>query len=324
MKHTLFLRFWWLLKLLVFLLSCWFIWFHLVTEIKTLGNYREPSKAIAELLAHPLFYLVLLLALFNWSLEALKWKFLLRKIENVSFLDALRAFFNGITLSFFTPNRVGEFAGRILYLSAGNRVRGALLTVLGSSAQLLITIQAGLLAFWFFLPRLLDLDLFSERVLRAALLLFFILCTWSWFRFPKLASWLDRFRIKSAWKEKMHVWDQCSFSDLLSVWLLSAGRYTVFTAQQVLLFMILEPHVSPSETAALSALSFFLITVIPSIALGELGIRGSVNLALFGLAGLTSSTILLVTFGLWSINIALPAVLGAVSVLFLKLKTRTS
>ena len=140
---------------------------------------------------------------------------------------------------------------------------------------------------------------------------------------PKLVKLTDRLNIRHSLKEKAHIWDSCTSGDLLRVWGLSFLRYGVFTLQSVLLLRIVEVPASFAELAGLTALSYFFITLIPSIALGELGIRGSVNLALFGYAGALPSDILPATFALWAINLALPALFGAASVLFLKIRKHT-
>ncbi|MBK7966783.1 MAG: hypothetical protein IPK10_17035 [Bacteroidetes bacterium] len=55
--------------------------------------------------------------------------------------------------------------------------------------------------------------------------------------------------------------------------------------------------------------------------MGELGVRGGVNIAVFGFGGWMSADVLMVTFALWFINLVLPALMGACSILFLKLKS---
>ena len=75
-----------------------------------------------------LLALVLVLMLLNWGLEATKWKFLLRKIEIITFTKAMKSIFAGACVSIFTPNRLGEFGGRIFYLKPSNRVYGVMIT----------------------------------------------------------------------------------------------------------------------------------------------------------------------------------------------------
>ena len=221
-------------------------------------------------------------------------KWVIKKVQNVSFLRSIRAFFNGVTVSFFTPNRSGDFAVRILYLNPENRIRGALLTFLSSSAQLLVTLQLGLLSLIYFLPDFIEFSHWEIQVFRLVLFLIALGVTGAWLHLPVVVRWVDKLKIKSSWKEKMHIWERCSRADFFVLWCLSLLRYSVFTFQQLLLFAIIMPAVSFPLMMGLSALSFFLITIIPSIALGELGVRGGVNIAVFGYAGWMSSDVLMV------------------------------
>lgn len=318
-------RRWWLLKIVVFLISCWFIWWHVHTELNMVGAaasfFRE--EAFSGDTARCML-LVCLLALINWSLEAVKWKFLISKTEAVSFIKSLRAFFNGITLSFFTPNRIGEFAGRVIYLRGENRITGALLSFIGSAAQLLVTIQCGAIAAMLYIDKFIELQALHLQLLRTGFFLLLLISTWCWWNMPKLVRITDKLNIRTSWKEKVHIWDRCSSADLIRVWALSFLRYAVFTTQSVLMFKAVGVNAGSGELAGLTALSYIFITIIPSIALGELGIRGSVNIALFGYAGALSSDILLATFGIWLINLAFPALFGAISVLFLKIRKHTT
>ena len=81
---------------------------------------------------YPLIGLVILMMFLNWFLESLKWRFLISKIEKVSIKRSIRAVFSGITVSAFTPNRVGEYGGRVFCLEKADRIQGVLITVIGS------------------------------------------------------------------------------------------------------------------------------------------------------------------------------------------------
>ena len=88
---------------------------------------------------------VILMMFLNWFLESLKWRFLISKIEKITIKRSIRAVFSGITVSAFTPNRVGEYAGRVFCLEKADRIQGVLITIIGSMAQLLTTIVFGLI-----------------------------------------------------------------------------------------------------------------------------------------------------------------------------------
>ena len=52
----------------------------------------------------------------NWSIEAIKWRLLIKKMQPITFIEALKGVLSGVAVGTFTPNRIGEFGGRILYL----------------------------------------------------------------------------------------------------------------------------------------------------------------------------------------------------------------
>src|SRR5581483_2865838 len=88
--------------------------------------------------------LTVLLMFVNWGLEGRKWQVIIKRIQRLSFIQSCKAVFTGTTLAFFTPNRIGEYMGRILYLDEGKRVNAISLTIVCSMAQLLVTWVAGI------------------------------------------------------------------------------------------------------------------------------------------------------------------------------------
>ena len=89
------------------------------------------------------FWLVILLALVNWGIEARKWQVLLKPLQSIRFLRAYRSVLSGLALSLNTPNRMGEYGGRILYVKEGSRLKAISLSIAGSISQLIITLALG-------------------------------------------------------------------------------------------------------------------------------------------------------------------------------------
>jgi uncharacterized membrane protein YbhN (UPF0104 family) len=87
----------------------------------------------------PLLILVLILMFVNWGIEALKWKQLLRKIQQLSFVQSFKAILAGCTVSLMTPNRIGEFGGRLIYVENEYKVKAIALSILGGVTQLFVT-----------------------------------------------------------------------------------------------------------------------------------------------------------------------------------------
>ena len=145
-----------LIQLVIFLVTYLFIYHQVFnkTDLSSLLLRMESDLAKPEFQTGLL--LVMTLMLVNWSVEAFKWKYLIGKVEEVTFFKAYQAVLTGISISSFIPNRVGEFFGRIYILKTASRIEGILITVVGSMSQLLITILAGTAALLIFIPKYLS------------------------------------------------------------------------------------------------------------------------------------------------------------------------
>jgi hypothetical protein len=89
------------------------------------------------------FWTVIILTFINWGLEAKKWQALMKHLEPLSYATALKGVLSGVTLSLNTPNRMGEYGGRLLYVKEGNRIKSVSLSIAGSICQLTITVLMG-------------------------------------------------------------------------------------------------------------------------------------------------------------------------------------
>ena len=125
----------------------------------------------------------------------------------------------------------------------------------------------------------------------------------------KLTKRLEKYK---KWRNYWHIVKLYRRSELAVVLLLSLLRYVIFALQYVFLLWFFGVSAPLANILILVSSIFFIQTIVPSIALVELGIRG--NVALFFLTYITQNSlaILAATFSLWTINLLLPAILGAV------------
>jgi hypothetical protein len=282
--------------------------------------------------------LVLLLMLVNWGIESQKWRFIIKKIEKVSFFKSLQAVFTGVSISFFTPNRTGEFVGRAFILDKASHVEGILLTIVGSMCQLYITILTGTLALLVFIPKFLGHTTFFSGyifvgiafliILMDLLLLFLLLNIQflSVLREKLLRSRLKRFR------RHLAVFSEFRPRDMIYVIFMSFLRYTVFTSQFIILLKMFSIPVSLFDGIIITSLVFFILSIVPTVTLTELGIRDSATIYFFGIyfshsAGMSDPVmigILSAATLLWIINLAIPAVTGTLFVFRLKFFRKNS
>ena len=137
------------IKVIIVCLAFWFLY----QKVFLNDSYLEVKTQFLSILSEGNYFdiiIVFSLMLVNWSIDAIKWQFLVSKMEKVSFWLAIKAVFLGITVSLFTPNRVGEFGGRVFCLQKADRVKAVLVTIFGNITQLVITIIFGFLSFVYF------------------------------------------------------------------------------------------------------------------------------------------------------------------------------
>ena len=268
---------------------------------------------------------VVFMMLLNWFLEALKWRFLIAKIEKVSMKRSLRAIFSGITVSAFTPNRVGEYGGRVFCLEKADRIQAVLITVIGSMAQLLTTIIFGSIGLLYLPSYQSDFSLFFDKVSFAypvfafILILLNVLLVLLFLNVSVLTNVLTKISFLKKFEKYSGVFSFYSFEELLKVLGYSVARYAVFTTQFFILLQLFDVQILYADAIILIMSMLFVISVIPTIAITEIGVRGSVALFLFGLVSANTVGILSATFVLWVINLLIPSLIGVVFIFTLKL-----
>lgn len=73
-------------------------------------------------------------------MESIKWKLVLAELSPITILKSYKSVLVGQAFAFFTPARSGDYVGRILFLEAGNKLKGLAQMAWASYAQLLITL----------------------------------------------------------------------------------------------------------------------------------------------------------------------------------------
>tara|TARA_X000000368_G_scaffold136373_1_gene107120 strand:- start:677 stop:1474 length:798 start_codon:yes stop_codon:yes gene_type:complete len=257
----------------------------------------------------------------NWILESLKWKFMIRKIEEISFFTSLRAIFSGITVSSFTPNRIGEYGGRVFCLEKSDRIQAVFITILCSMAQLLTTIIFGSFAFIILHEQFLDDQYFIIEISNFSLLVLSglnILFVLAYFNVTYLIKVLLKFSFFNFLRQYINVISLFNTRDLLVTFLYSVFRYLVFSIQFLILLYAFNVDISFYDAVLSIMLVFFFITLTPTITIAEIGVRGSMALLVFMKFSSNVIGILSSTFLLWIINLIIPAIIGSFFIFSLK------
>ncbi|MFK8045598.1 MAG: lysylphosphatidylglycerol synthase domain-containing protein [Crocinitomicaceae bacterium] len=279
--------------------------------------YSKISAALAEtdvlklnFSSDALFYFSMAIGLtfFNWFFEARKWQILASPFENLSLKTAYQSVLSGLATGLITPNRLGNFIGRLIYIKPENRVQGTVNTQLGNLAQFIVSISLGIigLAVSLFYVKS-DLNPWLYGMLPIGMLMLAIALYFN----PKLL-------LKLPFGKKIYDFNTKTIDDLLAfpanlkVRALgnSALRYVVFLIQYYCLFQMFGIDNGTLLIIALSATTFLITTVVPGVFMGKLLVRESAAVFVFSWIALPVQIILAVSFLLWLINLAIPSVLG--------------
>jgi len=319
MKHRMLL----LVRWGVFLAAAAFLWAKLAGGQ---GTHAAWGALHAALASAPTWFWPLMLAMagLNWGLEAIKWRRLVAEVEVMSLGRALTATLAGTAVALVTPNRTGEVAGRVLFLAPDRRWRGGVATVLGAMAQFTATLLLGAIAFlWWHaasgLPAAVPPGWGPGPVVAALLL---ACASLGLYLRPGLVhrgvARLPLLRRLAGPAEVLH---RFRTPDLMAVLGLSIARYAVFWLQYVVFLVVLAGMAWQGALVAVPVI-YLVSTLVPTMLLSELGVRGSVAVALLLPLGGAPALVLLASFGVWALNLALPAAAGAVVMVTSRMRNR--
>ncbi len=302
------------LKLAFVLLLC------LVLYNQTLGkgNFYEMYETFNDRLQGSeswyLFVAVLLMPL-NWLLETLKWKMLVDPIERVPLLKAIRGVMAGVSLSLFTPNRIGEYGGRILVVKPENNAKTVVATLVGSFSQLVVLLVSGMVGLSYFVYLFLDIPTLVEYGIGLATVLGSILLLFFYFNVDLAIPIFRRLPLLRRLVKHMEILRSYSVNILLKSLGYSSLRYLTYSLQYYLILCFFGIEIDILTGLSAIATIFLIQTSIPMPPISGLLIRGEVALNIWGFFQLNVLSILAATFGLWLINVILPALFGTIFIL---------
>jgi len=271
-----------------------------------------------------LLFFVFCLMLLNWGIEARKWQLAIRNIQRLTFFRAYKATFTGTTLAFFTPNRMGEYMGRIFFIEKGKRIKAISLTIVCSMAQLLVTLAAGFIGASYLKGFLLskspghDSGTWINVIMLVSAAALVVLSVF-YFRLRWITSLIAGMPQMNKYVAYVKVLDNFNATILLRILSLCVFRYCVFVFQYYLLFQLFGVEVNWWQTFWSISVVFVILAIVPSIAiLTELGIRWKASIELVTLFSSNVTGILATSLAIWIINLVIPALIGSLLILGIK------
>jgi hypothetical protein len=318
------------------LVLCWVIWLQLRQQV----DFSLLATKLSESMqTQGLFYIPLLLVLmiFNWLIESVKWKIAVASVQPVSMFRAFKAVLAGVSISLSLPNRIGEYLGRVLYLEPTQRVRAISVTVVASFSQLIVTVMMGFLGLLLARPVMLSQGGWAIQtwwIAVGVVVLIAILMLLLYFNISFLNRWLQQKLLDSSskWPLRFKGWlaalDSCDAAILRVLLSLSVLRYVVFVAQYYLAYQFFGVHFNMHQLFIIVSLTFLTLAAVPTFAAPELALRGAVGIFIAKWFTMQTAEVVLALLLIWITNLILPAIIGALLITgirnFFNLRNETS
>lgn len=290
-------------------------------ELNARNNLPELWQVFLHEIQHaPLLWLLAALALmpFNWLIETLKWHPFVQRYEPMPYQYALRAVLAGASLSFFSPNRLGEYGGRVLFVSPANQWKAFMAHLVGGLAQFLVLVVFGVAGAVYTLRSVWP---FEEKwygysaviaVFFCAMLAFFF---FNMHRVLPVLRRIPKVHLIKRYVKDVWVLERFKQAELWQIFGWSVLRYGVSCCQYYFLLNFFGIKTGAIQGFSAIASIFLLQTCIPLPPVANFFMRGNVAIWVWSAFEANEVSSLAASFLLWIINLFLPALLGTFSLL---------
>ncbi|KRP10134.1 MAG: hypothetical protein ABR95_09990 [Sphingobacteriales bacterium BACL12 MAG-120813-bin55] len=302
------------IKVAILALLSWALYEQLVVSDRLSDVYLK-LKGSLNTRGWWLLVFCVVLMFFNWGTEALKWKLLIQPLLPIRFFRAFKAVWTGVTLGLFTPNRIGEYGGRLLYIPMRFRLSGVVSSLIGSYAQILATLLVGIIGLLSFTSEHLDIGtpVFTAIVFIGLLLL--VLLVLGYYNLGVFITAMGHKRVFRKIMPYISVLDKYHNRDFTRIWMLSVLRFLIFSAQYLIFLRLFGVEIQLMEGMTAIGVIFLAQTILPSFTVAELFTRGNISLYFLGFYTDNSGAVLAASTSLWLLNLIIPATLGYLFIL---------
>ncbi len=245
----------------------------------------------------------------NLALDAGIWKSLSNLIQRTKFKTAVQNNLISSALAFVTPINSGEVVGRYLMpFEKAKRSKVPFLIFWMHYGRLIAKLFVGSMAIGFLV---IAKHLAEGWVVWLIWLLVVLLLGVVFFQFDKVQKWLSGWRLKSWGLGKYLIQNRPSVREKSIILGLSAAKFVVYNAQFVLLiFLWGNPAVSVLQVLASITVFYFISSFLPSIAMFDFVLKAAVAIYIISPTIADESLLINISFSLWLVNVALPAIVG--------------
>ena len=289
-----------IIKLVIVFGAFYFIYDKLAHDDKL--SWKQFSGILQHKFTVAWILFMLFFSILNRFLEILKWKNLVLVIEKISLFTATKQVLAGVTAGLFTPNGIGEYAGKALYFSKKETKRVLFLNLICNGIQMVLTIIFGLIGLLYLGYTMYFFILLGIGFL---ILTFLFLTKNANIKGYSIALFLEKI---TEIPKKIH---QKNI-------LLAIARYLTFSHQYYFLFLLFGVEIDYFTLMATITTVYFIASSLPSFQFLDFIVKGSVAIWFFDKLNIDEYVVLFISTFMWLLNVVLPVVIGSYFVLIYK------
>ncbi|WP_206367777.1 lysylphosphatidylglycerol synthase transmembrane domain-containing protein [Sphingobacterium chungjuense] len=297
------------IKVLIVALTSWFVY----SKITHQQNLKQFNALISEFDGSSIWLIlavVVMMMFANWFLEVVKWRHLSKKIERLGWWTAIRSVFCGLTWAIFTPNRIGEYGGRVLLLQPENRASGAVAMGVGLFAQLVLTSVFGALSIAWFVQTFLPTPIFVKMAVWMIAIIYASAFLILYFNVHWVDTLVGKVKFLAKVKPFFSILEDFTSKELCHVLLISFARFAIFTSQYMVLMLFFLPELPMLSMVLMIFILFFVQAAVPSLDLFDFSVRSFVASNLYAYITTQEIAVMAIVSFVWFVNLILPAIIG--------------
>ena len=291
------------IKFLIVIGAFYFIYDQISSNSKL--DWNKFQNLVVEKTAISTMVFILLFSVANRYLEILKWQNLASFILPISVGEASKQVLGALTAGIFTPNGLGEYAGKALFFKKEQTKQVIFLNLICNGIQMILTIVFGIIGLL-----LIGYWKWSLGIIAIAIVLIFT-------SFLSKNITIKGYSIQKLFHKINEIPKKIHRKNIA----LGILRYIVFSHQYYVLFLVFDVDLPYLTLIGSISAVYFLASSLPSFQFLDFAVKGSVAVFFFGKLGINEWIVIFISTLMWFLNVVLPVIIGAYFVMRFKLNT---
>ena len=288
-----------LLKLLIVGGAFYFIYDRLASEEQL--SWLQFQQLLTEKASVTSVFIILLFSFLNRYVEILKWQNLVAVIRPITIGESTKQVLGALTLALFTPNGIGEYAGKALFFEKENTKKVLFLNLICNGIQMALTVIFGTFGLLYFNA---NYNILTPKTVLVISFISFLIFLFLFF--------LKKINIKGYSLEKLiHKINKIPKAIHQKNIVLAIIRYFIFSHQYYFLFLLLDVQLPYVLLMATITSVYFLASSLPSFQFLDFAVKGSVAVFFFGKLGVNEWIVVFISTLMWFLNTVLPVIIGS-------------